>query len=109
MRQILELRRQLAVSRLHIELVQRFWYERLETVQLFCVARLLDVIIRAFAHRLDSRVNRALAGDDDAFGGNPLPLELFQQRETIELGHLQIGENDSEVVSAQLVERFLAI
>src|SRR5512138_39171 len=108
MRESLELRRQLAVSLLDIEFVERFRNERLETIQLFGVEGLLDVVVRTLAHSLDGGVYRSLSRNDDGLGWNRQPLELLQQRKTIELRHLEVGENDSELVRAQLIDCFFS-
>src|ERR1700737_665928 len=108
-RQPLELGGQLAVFLLYVELLQRFRNERLESIQLVRGVRLFDVIVGTFAHGLDCGVHGRLAGDDDALGGNRPKLQLFQQRQAIDLWHLEIGQNDAKTLGTELIEGLLPI
>ncbi len=94
---------------LDIEFFERFRNQRLETIELFSVERLLDVIVGAFAHRLHGGVDCPLACHDDALGRNPQALQLLQKCETVELRHHQVRKHDTEAVSAQMIERLLSI
>src|SRR6185436_15332313 len=105
----LELRRQLAILLLDGELLEGLRDERLQSIQLVRGKRLLDVVVSTLAHCLHRRIDRRLAGDDDALGRNGPLLQLLQQGEAIHLRHLQIGENDAERLGAKLVEGLLAI
>ena len=109
MRQSLELRRQLAIFLLDVELVERLGNERFESIELVGSERLLDVIVRAFTHCLHCRINRCLPGDDYALGWNRAVLQLLQQRQPVHLRHLEVGEHHAERFGAELVESLLTI
>jgi hypothetical protein len=108
-REVLELARQRAIGLLHDELVDRFRNQCLQPVELLAVQRLLDVVVRALTHGLHGRIDRRLAGDDDALGVDFALLHLLQQRKAIELRHLEIGEDDPVGVVGQPFQRLLAI
>ena len=109
MRESLELGRELAVLLLDLVLVERLGDQRLEPIELLGVERLLDVVVRALLHRLHGGVDRRLPGDDDALRRDLALLQLAQQREPVELGHLEVGEHDAVPLRGERVERLLTV
>ena len=105
----LELGRELAVLLLDVELVERLGNECLQAIELVRGEGLLDIVVGALTHRLDSGIDGCLAGDNDALGGNRPLLQLLEQRESVHLGHLEIGEDDAKRLGTELVEGLLAI
>ena len=59
--------------------------------------------------RLDCELGRPLTGDHDELRRD-LPLaNCLEQRDPVELRHLQIGKDDAEFVAGEAVERFLTV
>ena len=94
---------------LDVELVERLRNKSLESVELVGSEGLLDVVVGALAHRLHRGIDSCLAGDDDALRRYCALLQLLQQGQSIDLGHLEVGEDDAERLRAKLVEGFLTI
>ena len=104
-----QLRGELPVLLSDLVLVERLRDERLEAIQLLGVEGFLDVVVGALLHGLHGRVHSSLPGDDDALGRNLTELELAEQRQPVELRHLQIGQHDAVPVHRELVERLLSV
>src|SRR5688500_6292045 len=96
MRQSLELGRQLAVSLLHVELLDCLRNQSLEAIELLGVERFLDVVVGTLAHRLYGRVDRSLPRHDDAFRRDRQALELLEKSKAVELRHLEVSEDNAE-------------
>jgi len=108
-RESFQLRRQLAILLLDVELLERLRDQGLQAIQLVGRERLLDVVVRALAHGLDGRIDSGLSGHDDAFRGDGAKLKLLQQCKAVHLRHLEIGEHHAIALRTELVERLLAI
>ena len=92
-------RRGLAAQR---ALGDRAAHEDHELVEL---ERLGQVVIRAVADRLDRRIDRAVRGHHDHLGLGLRGADRVEQREAIELGHAQIGDDDIDVAGGHGLER----
>ncbi len=66
--------------------------------QLGHVDRLGQVVGGALLDGLDGRLDVAVPGDDDDLGLGRLGTGLAQDRQAVEVGHLEVGEDDVEVV-----------
>src|SRR5690606_7464329 len=97
---------ELAVGRLDLVLVQGPGDERLEAVE---VQRLGQVVVGAAAHRLDGRRDRALPRDDDDLTIDALLAHAGEELEAVELGHLEVREDEAEVAGLDLLPGLLAV
>src|SRR6185437_7114672 len=109
MRQPLELGRELEVLFLEPELLEQFWDLCFELVQPLGVERLLDVVGGALLDRLDRQLGRSLAGDHDELGRDLGAPQLAEQRDPVELRHLEVGQHDAVALGAQPLERLLSV
>jgi hypothetical protein len=66
--------------------------------QLFQIDRLEQVIERPLTHGVDRRLDGAVAGDQDHLGVGQVVFGLGQQRQTIDVVHLEVGDDDLEVI-----------
>jgi hypothetical protein len=73
--------------------------------EVLAIDRLLDVVVRAAAERLDGEVVLAVTGDQQGGGLRPQGLDLVQQGETVHAGHLDVGDDGVEVLVSNPRER----
>ena len=59
--------------------------------------------------RFDRELGRSLTGDHDEFGRDLALANRLEERDAVELGHLEVGENDAELLGRQAIERLLAV
>ena len=110
MRERLKLARERAIRLLELEAVERLLDERLELAQLLGVERLLDEVERAaVGDGVHRGANRSLPRDDDALGGHVALPDFAEQRDPIDLRHLEIGEHDAERLGDETLEGALAV
>ncbi len=86
--------------------LQRF---RHQTADSFRTDGLGEVVVGAFPHGLDRRVDAALPGDDDDFQRQVQLLDLAQKLDAGHAGHHQVDEKQVELAFLQPLKRRAAI
>ena len=76
--------------------------------QLLQIERLEQIIERPALHRLDGRLDRAVAGDENHLGIRLQFLALGQHFEPADVRHLQVGDHDFERARLEQRDRLLA-
>src|SRR6185437_9427446 len=108
-RQTFELGGELEILFLETELFEQFWDLCFELVQPLGVERLLDVVGGTLLDRLDRQLGRTLTGDHDELGRDLGAPQLAEQRDSVELRHLEVGQDDAVALGAQPLERLLSV
>src|SRR4029079_497418 len=68
-----------------------------------------NVVDGALLDGFDRQLRRSLAGDHDELGRNLSLANRLEQRDAVELRHLQVGKDDAELFAGEAVERLLTI
>ena len=71
--------------------------------------RLGEVVVGAELHRVDRRLDGAVAGDDDDFRRRQLVADLPQHLEPVHLRHHDVEQRHVERLGAQRIERGAAV
>jgi hypothetical protein len=71
-------------------------------LHLFDVAGLEQVVVGAVAQRRDGGLDVGVAGEDDGDGERRAPPRLFEHREAVALLHVEVCEDEVELLAPQL-------
>ena len=77
--------------------------------QMLEVDRLGQEIGGTHSHRLHGVVDRAESRGDDDVGRQPSLLHLFEQLQTVDPRHLQVGDDDAVGTLVECLERFASV